>query len=208
MPKPKLTTLPKLEEWKAPWEVTRDAEGNETPVPEDEQDIDAPKLKKYLYGLLNDKLSLRSQVDELTAEAEEQQQKLADAKTPEELTRLQEENARLVKERDDAKKNGSSDANIKALKLEVALDKGLTKRQALRLVGGTKEELEEDADALLAEFGTPRKDAAGGDEEEEGGVARGPRKNLRNGGDPGDRGKPDEEKIDHAEIVRKALANR
>lgn len=40
---------------------------------------------------------------------------------------------------------------------EVALSKGLTASQAKRLVGATKEELEADADELLADIGTPPK---------------------------------------------------
>lgn len=49
--------------------------------------------------------------------------------------------------RDDALRNGSD-----RLRYEVALDMGLTKRQALRLVGSTREELEADAAALLDEI--------------------------------------------------------
>ncbi len=45
-------------------------------------------------------------------------------------------------------------ATRKALLLEIALDKGLTSAQVNRLQGSTKEELEADADAYLAELGT------------------------------------------------------
>ena len=44
------------------------------------------------------------------------------------------------------------------LRLEVALDKGLTAKQAARLVGATREELETDADELLADLGLSAKD--------------------------------------------------
>lgn len=44
-------------------------------------------------------------------------------------------------------------AQRKALLLEIALDKGLTTAQVNRLQGSTKEELEADADAYLAELG-------------------------------------------------------
>jgi hypothetical protein len=43
-------------------------------------------------------------------------------------------------------------AEARALRLEVASDKGLTPKQASRLVGTTREELEADADDLLADF--------------------------------------------------------
>lgn len=43
-------------------------------------------------------------------------------------------------------------AELRALRLEVAGDKGLSPSQAKRLVGTTREELEADADELLADF--------------------------------------------------------
>lgn len=60
-------------------------------------------------------------------------------------------------------------AEQKALRAEVATDKGLTAKQAARLVGETREELEADADELLATFktepdkGKSKKDFGGGD---------------------------------------------
>ena len=69
-----------------------------------------------------------------------------------------------------------TDAEARALRLEVALEKGLTASQAKRLVGGTKEELAADADELLASF----KPADGN-----GGKPTGrPHERLRGGGDP------------------------
>jgi hypothetical protein len=46
----------------------------------------------------------------------------------------------------------ATQAEQRALRLEVAHDKGLTPAQAKRLVGATKEELEADADDILANF--------------------------------------------------------
>lgn len=43
-------------------------------------------------------------------------------------------------------------AELKATRLEVAFEKGLTPTQAKRLVGSTREELEADADQLLKDF--------------------------------------------------------
>lgn len=45
-----------------------------------------------------------------------------------------------------------SESLSRALRLEVAFDKGLTPAQAKRLVGGTREELEADADEILRDF--------------------------------------------------------
>lgn len=46
-----------------------------------------------------------------------------------------------------------------ALKLQVAFDKGLTAAQAKRLVGGSKEELEADADEILRDFAAAKRPA-------------------------------------------------
>lgn len=47
----------------------------------------------------------------------------------------------------------ADEAKQRALRMEVAMDKGLTLAQGKRLVGTTKEELEKDAEELLKEFG-------------------------------------------------------
>lgn len=46
----------------------------------------------------------------------------------------------------------ANDAELSALRLEVASSKGLNVSQARRLVGATKDELEKDADDLLSSF--------------------------------------------------------
>ncbi|EPD63171.1 hypothetical protein [Streptomyces sp. HGB0020] len=72
----------------------------------------------------------------------------------------------------------AADAEQKALRLEVAAAKGLTDAQAKRLVGTTKQELEADADELLASFG------ANGDGAGKKGSGRKPVEQLRPGGAP------------------------
>lgn len=69
-------------------------------------------------------------------------------------------------------------AKLEALRLRVAASKGLTERQAERLRGSNKEELEADADELLDEFATSD-DGKGGK-----GPKRQPKENLRGGSDP------------------------
>lgn len=59
---------------------------------------------------------------------------------------------KLAEERDDLKQRGDT-AELQVARLEVALAKGLTATQAKRLVGGTREELEADADELIADLG-------------------------------------------------------
>lgn len=55
----------------------------------------------------------------------------------------------------------ASEAEARAMRLEVAMEKGLTTAQAKRLVGNTKEELEADAEELLESF-KPTDDGKGG----------------------------------------------
>lgn len=71
---------------------------------------------------------------------------------------------RQLRERDEADKPleerlstaeaRATESTLKAARLEVALDKGLTVKQASRLVGTTKEELEADADEFVSELGS------------------------------------------------------
>ena len=67
-------------------------------------------------------------------------------------------------------------AELRALRLEVAHNKGLTPAQAKRLVGTTREELEADADEILRDF--PTKPTA---------PARPPKPDPGQGARPGDR---------------------
>jgi hypothetical protein len=194
--KDKLTELPKLDEWKAPWEI--DADGKD--LPEDDQEIDAARLKKYLHGLLGDKLKLQVQVDETTARAEELEQKVADAVDPAKLTELQQEVTKARQERDEAKNNAKDNAEV--LRYRVALRKGLTEVQAKRLLGSTEEELEQDAEELLASFGG-KGTVAAGDEDDEVPVRKGPRRTVVNPGDTGSRsGSDKDDEIDPDEWAK------
>ena len=73
----------------------------------------------------------------------------------------------------------AAEAELKALRLEVAADKGLTTAQARRLMGSTREELESDADDLLASFRPA-------DEPEPPSAPRKPQERLRPGAVPED----------------------
>ena len=70
-------------------------------------------------------------------------------------------------------------AEAKALRLEVAFEKGLTPKQAKRLTGSTREELEADADELLEDF------KPSDDKDRKPPTTR-PRERLRGGTDPDD----------------------
>lgn len=74
-------------------------------------------------------------------------------------------------------------AQAKADRFEVAAAKGLSLAQARRLVGSTKEELEDDADAMRAELGLDKDDSDESDdknEEKDEAVGR-PRERMRSG---------------------------
>jgi Spy/CpxP family protein refolding chaperone len=71
-------------------------------------------------------------------------------------------------------------AEARALRLEIAAAKGLTPAQAKRLVGGTKEELEADADELLSTF-KPADTAGESDKDDEPEPTGKPREALRPG---------------------------
>lgn len=72
----------------------------------------------------------------------------------------------------------AQEANQRAMRAEVASAKGLTAAQAKRLVGGSLEELEADADELLESFKPQEGDTNGTPLEGK------PSENLRSGGDP------------------------
>ncbi|MFP3990658.1 hypothetical protein U9R90_24975 [Streptomyces sp. E11-3] len=126
--------------------------------------------------------------------AEEREARRAAEKTRKELeARLKELEplAAKAKQLEDSKKSESEKLTEKltaaekraaaseerALRLEVATAKGLTPAQAKRLVGASKEELEADADELLASFGG---DSGGG----KGKGGKKPVEHLRPGGAP------------------------
>ncbi|WP_053170556.1 hypothetical protein [Streptomyces sp. SBT349] len=94
---------------------------------------DAEKSRKELEARLKE-------LEPLAAEA--QKAKEARKSETEKLT-----------ERASAAEQRAAEAEQRLLRAEVASDKGLTQAQARRLVGATREELEADADELLATFG-------------------------------------------------------
>jgi hypothetical protein len=65
--------------------------------------------------------------------------------------------SQTLEERVAAIEKEAKESEARALRAEVANAKGLTPGQAKRLVGSTKDELEADADALLADIGAQRK---------------------------------------------------
>jgi hypothetical protein len=69
-----------------------------------------------------------------------------------ELEEAQKTELEKAQARADAAEKSAAEAAVSALRAQVALDKKLTPSQAKRLVGSTQEELEADADELLADL--------------------------------------------------------
>lgn len=164
MPNP--VKLPKFEDWTPPWG-------------EDHDDIDADKAAKFIHGLLSDKEKLQTKVDsanEKIAEAnkarDEAQSALAEANSKGNDEKVADLQAKLNDEQTKRKA-----AESLAAKYGVALDEGLTKVQAKRLVGENEEELKADAEELLQSFGSTGKPGADedGEEDDEGQLRRVPR---------------------------------
>lgn len=118
-----------------------------------------------------------------------EQQAKANAEAARRLAELEEKDKseadKLAQKTADAEARAAT-SEMKLLKLEVGLEKGLTKDQAQRLVGETREELEDDADELIKAFGIVDSDEED-DEEEQAPPERQPREKLR----PGRKGNTD-----------------
>lgn len=190
MPK-HIDNVPKLAEFRPPW-TTEDGT---------EVDIDKDKLKKYIHNLVTDKAKAQDSRDEAvekvtSVEAERDELKeQVESKDPDQGKKI----ARLERELE-AAKSEAKEAKLNKDRLEVAMEKGLSPKQAARLVGDTKEELEADADEVLELFGGPKKsDDEDEDEDEDDQVRSTPKTKfgLTNGGDPrnGADSEPDYEKI-------------
>lgn len=77
----------------------------------------------------------------------------------EELAKIRESQkteAEKLQDKVSAAEKRAAEVEMRALRAEVAFEKGLTPAQAKRLVGTTKEELEADADDLLNTFGSTK----------------------------------------------------
>lgn len=185
----KAAPLPKFDDWTPPWGA-------------DSDEIDADKLARYIHGLLSDKEKLQAKVTaseakvtEAEAERDEAKRALAEADAKGADEKLTAATARAEKAETELKA-----ARADVLKYEVALDEGLTKVQAKRLVGNTAEELKADAEELLESFGgAGRRPDDEGDGDDDGVPTRTPR-SLRNPVDTGD-GEDPNTKVDPVKWV-------
>ena len=112
---------------------TNEASAVETPEPNEPARNDVPpEVKAALRKANKEAETLRLKLQEFEDRDKTEAQKLAD--------------------RAEAAEKRAVELETKALRLEVASEKGLTPAQAKRLVGTTREELEADADELLETF--------------------------------------------------------
>ena len=169
-------TFPTFEDWTPPWKS--------------DDEFDAEKAKKLIYNLSKDKDGQKDRIAGLLADKDELQSKVTEfeEKDLSETERVKRENARLKAERENGGAGGGDD--LERIRLEIALDKGLTKAQVKRLVGKTREELEADADAYMEEHGLVAAGDDDGDDSDGGtGGQAPPRQRVavkRGGGKPSD----------------------
>lgn len=131
----------KYEDFKAPWEKAG-------------EEIDEEKVKRLLFNALEAEATATEKVKTTAAEKVETDKALkaykdAEADAAREKETVEERHTREKKELEDKLAKAEAGGGRETLLLEVALEKGLTKAQAKRLQGNTKEELEADADDYL-----------------------------------------------------------
>ena len=158
--------LPPLEEWTRPW---KDGE------------LDEDKAAGLIYNLTRDNLrlkdvnaSLNTEKEELSSKLAERDDEVADLKQAGKTvsTEAKDEEIRTLRntvralERDKGKRTPEDQAYID--RLEVANDHKLSVQDAKRLVGSTREELEEDAKELAKRFGLVTDESGAGEGENEG----------------------------------------
>lgn len=130
----------------------------DAPAPKDDADFKSEESKTRVLEDLKSERTKRQQLEARLKEIED--------KDKSETERLTE---RLT---------AAETRALDAARYEIALDKGLTRSQAKRLVGTTPEELAADADELLADLGTPVPRRPSGD------VGQGPRDTPEAPSDP------------------------
>lgn len=148
------------------------ADDPKPPEGDDEIEIDGEKFDKdralaKIRKTNSEAAALRKRV-----EAYEKAEREADDAKKDDLTKAQEAQTSMQSQLDKA--------NLELDRLRVAIAKGLTEKQAARLVGSTREELEADADDFLGDLAPAKKDDPDP-------VPGKPREKLpRGGGDPDD----------------------
>lgn len=143
--------LPEFKDWQAPWEKS----GTE---------FSADVAKKFIYDLHKDVEKSGEEISTLKTSNSELTTKVTEAEraTLTDAEKAAAERADLEKKLADA-----GESSLEVTRLELALEHGLTKSQAKRLVGKTAEELTADAEELVKDLGLTKeenKDENNGDQ--------------------------------------------
>lgn len=129
--------LPEFKDWKSPWEKS----GTE---------FTADVAAKFIYDLHKDVEKLTDEKSVLKTQNDELQGKVSEA---EKASMTDAEKAAREKAELEKKLADASEKDLDVARLELALEHGLTKNQAKRLVGKTKDELTADAEELVKDLG-------------------------------------------------------
>jgi hypothetical protein len=132
----------------------------------DDKDFDPEKAWKLIQNVRSDVDKLKTERDTLATKIKEY----------EDATKS---DTQKLEERATTAETGLSTAQRETARLRIALKKNLTETQAKRLVGDTEEELEADADELLASFKDDENEDGDG-----GGERRTPKPRMRTGAAP------------------------
>lgn len=117
----------------------REREGAEKPPWGDDANFDPQRAWKLIQDV-------RSDLDKVKNERDTLRKEKADREEAEKTDEQKREDAKAAAEKT------ATEAQREAIRLRVALRKGLDETQSKRLVGETEEELEKDADDLVASF--------------------------------------------------------
>lgn len=147
-------------------EVDPDKKDDDAPPEGDDEPFDEARAKAKITKTNSEAAALRKRLQ--AAESRVKEFEDANKSDTDKLT-----------ERATASEKRAETAEHKLLRLQIALEKGLTVKQANRLVGSSQEELEADAEDMLADLAE-----ASGDQTTKPRVSTKPKENLRGGGDP------------------------
>lgn len=138
----------KFEDWTRPW---------------DKDDFDEEKAARGIFTALRKAEQYKTARDEAVTERSELESKLAAAEAkisakPGEESAKDAKITELTAKLSELEKNGRPADRDLLQRLEVAIDHGLTKKDARRLVGDTPEDLAEDAAELAERLGRAKSD--------------------------------------------------
>lgn len=147
----------KIEDWTPPWEKRG-------------EDFDAETAKELIFTLMHSEQTLKAEKAASARSLADVQSKLTEAENrlaakPQDEAAKDAEISTLRTKVSKLESEGRQEDQALIQRLEVAIEHGLTKRDARRLVGDTLEELEEDAAELAERLGVEKGTAGGGSDD-------------------------------------------